>query len=361
MVRIKALSALGRITVLCTTVLVMTAACTPQSSTDIDTRGLPSSQNKIKIRLSIDDDAIIPNLAIGLGYFADEGIDIQEVDITEVADPEYTFQQALISGTLDFSWHWFQHTVFGARNGLLTVLVANRIKDDIKSGADFESRRVAEGARYATKAMLVNYLVKKHGGDGENYTSVAQGVSGRREAVVEGIKTGEIDLAAFMEPMTSTLMETGLVSPLFDLTTREATMKIFGAGLPSETLLASPQYIGHNPDVVQRMVNALVKTMRYVNNHSAEEIVSNLPGEYMDGKDATALTELITKTLKVHAQHDYTLKHEDVELTMDVIHSFPFDDSGSGQWRAASKIPMHEIDPHSLYDNRFVEIAMKSN
>jgi len=207
----------------------------------------------------------------------------------------------------------------------------------------------------------VNYLVKQDGGDEGSYTSVAQHVSGRREAVVDGFKAGQIDLAAFMEPITSVLMETGLVSPLFDLTTRADTVAILGASFPSEVLLTSPQYIRQHPDIVQQMVNAFVKTMRYVNSHTAEEIVANLPSDYMAGKDAATLTELIARTLKVYAQNDYSIKHEDVILTMDVINSFSFDDSESGQWRAASKVPMNEIDPYSLYDNRFVEISMKSN
>ena len=355
--------------------LAFVAACGPKPDADGSGAGQPTQSRPVepvKVRLSIDDEAMIPNLAMGLGYFADEGIEIQEVDIAEVADPEYRFQEALISGDLDFSYHWFQHAVFGARHGLpvaavmvasdspgMTVLVANRVKDEIRSGADFGGRRVAEGARYATKAMLMNYLAKKGGGEEGNYTSVAQGTAGRREAVVEGFKAGQIDLAAFMEPMTSVLLDTNLVTPLFDLTSRSATVRTLGAGLPSEALLVSHRYIEENPDVVQRMVNAFVRTMRYVNSHSAEEIVANLPEEYMQGRDVAAQTELVRKTLKVYAQDNYAVIHEDAELMIDVIDSFSFDESDPGRWRAVSEVGA--IDPSGLYVNRFVESAMESH
>ena len=55
----------------------------------------------------------------------------------------------------------------------------------------------------------------------------------------------------------------------------------------------SPKYIDAHPDTVQRLVNALVRTMRFVNTHTAEEIAEKLAPDYFDKKDRRAEIEYI--------------------------------------------------------------------
>lgn len=322
-----------------------------------------------RIRMTIDEHPIVPQLAASLGYLEDEGIEIVPVDIASLSRHDFLLQQPLIDGRIDASYHWFNHAVFGARHNLpiraimlfndapgMTVLVANRLKDEIASAADFKARNVAEGAGYGTKSLITGYLTSKAGLPPRSYTPVMMESAGRQGAVLTGLVDGRVDVMTFQEPVTSALLATGLVSTLYDLNRRETTVQALGAEWPAQSLLMAPAFIDEHPDTVQRLVNALVRTMRFVNSHDAEEIAAKLPPEYFAGKDREAEIALIRNTLLSYARSDYSFSPAGVRLVVDAIQSSTFDASESGVWRATAE--NRRIDVDALYTNRFVKRAM---
>jgi NitT/TauT family transport system substrate-binding protein len=239
----------------------------------------------------------------------------------------------------------------------MTVMVANRVKDRIHSAADFKAINVADGAQYGTKAVITGYLARKGGGDPASFHPVMVASEGRLEAVLKGLKAGSVDVMTFQEPMTSALRESNLVSTLYDLNNSRATTRALGAPFPAQSLLMSPQYIRAHGDTVQRLVNALVRTMRFVNSHGAEQIAEKLPPDYFDGKDRAAQIAFIRNTLSSYARDDYSFSAASARLVVDAIQSCAFDASQEGRWRATGS---GQVDPDSLYDNRFVLNAMKA-
>src|SRR5262245_1982198 len=220
-----------------------------------------------KIKLTIID-PLIPQLAIGLGAFAAEGLEIEFVKVEDFAKEDYLMQAPLVAGKIDASVHWFQHVAFGHRHNLplravvmiqdapgMKVLVANRVKDEIRSAADFAGRNIAEGAGYATKSMLMNLLARRAGVPPSGYHAVFKEVEGRQDAVIAGLRDGRVDVVAFMEPLTSALSATGLVTPVYDLTDRAGTVAALGDPWPAHTVFLSEKFIAARPATVQRLVN----------------------------------------------------------------------------------------------------------
>jgi phosphate transport system substrate-binding protein len=323
-----------------------------------------------EVRMTIDEDPIVLRLASSLGYLKQEGIRIVPVDLEKIAKADYLMQEPLIKGRIDASYHWFNHTVFGARHHLpvkavmvindapgMTVLVANRVKDKIRSAADFKGIRVADGAQYGTKAVITGYLARKAGVAPGSFTPVMVKSEGRLDAVLKGLKQGTVDVMTFQEPMTSALLESNMVSSLYDLNSRQTTTTTLGAAFPAQSLLMSPQYIEAHPDTVQHLVNALVRTMRFVNTHTAEQIADQLPADYFDGKDRLAQVKFIRNTLPTYAKGDYSFSSAAVQLVVDAIEASDFDSSEEGRWRATGE--NSNVDVDQLYDNRFVLKAMK--
>src|SRR5207237_2130677 len=99
----------------------------------------------------------------------------------------------------------------------MTVMVADRVKGEVRGVADFKGRRVAEGAGYGTKSVITNYLAMKAGLPAHSYTPVMLGKEGRQEAAIQGLKEGTVDVMTFQEPVTSALIGTRMVSVLYDL------------------------------------------------------------------------------------------------------------------------------------------------
>ncbi|MDD3179023.1 MAG: ABC transporter substrate-binding protein [Opitutaceae bacterium] len=330
----------------------------------------PAAESPVKIRLSDNGDFMVPLLAQGLGYFQQEGLEMIRVKIADVAPTDFQMQEPLNKGRIDASFHWFQHTIFGVRHNYpvkavimlsdapgLKIMVANRVKDQIKSAADFKGRNVAEGMGYAAKSMLTNYLAQKAGLPSRSYTSVFPETAGRFEAVTKGLNEGKVDIVSFMEPLSSAILATNKVSTLYDMTTREGTVKALGAPLPAISILMAPSYIEAHPEIVQRLVNVFVRTMRYINTHNADEIAAKLPATYFTSKDRQAEIDFLRNTLPNYARGDYSFTPDAVQMAIDTIRSSSFDKSEEGVWRATVENP--HVIPEQLYTNEFVEKAMR--
>jgi phosphate transport system substrate-binding protein len=323
------------------------------------------------VRLATDDDIFLPALGQALGYFQAEGIELVPVKVDSFEKEDYLLQAPLIRGQIDACYHWFQHAVIGARHNLpvkavmlfndapgMTVMVANRVKDQIHGAADFAGRRIAQGAGYGTKGVLTSYLATKAGLPPDSYTPVFTETTGRQEAVVNGLRAGRVDVMTFQEPITSALQDTGLVSTLYDLNSGPATAKVLGAPFPAQCLLLAPKYIEEHPDITQRLVNAFVRTMRFMNAHTADEIIARLPADYFTAEKRTEAVTLLRRTLSTYARDDYSIPPAAAKLAVEIMQSSRFDDSEEGRWRRDAVNP--SVDPAQLYTNEFVTRAMQA-
>ncbi len=330
---------------------------------------LRAADAPVKVRMTFDDDMVVTRLADSLGYFKQEGIEIVPVDIMKIAKDDYLLEEPLVKGVIDASEHWFNHTIFGARHGFpieavmmlhdapgMKIMVANRMKDQIRSAADFKGHTVAEGAGYATKAVITGYMVHQAGLPRNSYISINHPVEGRLPLVLADLKAGKLDVMTFQDPIYSGILATGQATTLYDLTTREGTVKALGTSFPAESILMAPQFIHDHPETVQHLVNAYVRAMRYLNSHSTDEVMAQLPASYFGDKDQAAQIQLTRNGLSAYARDDYSFPSDGVKLIVDAMLWAKFDKSDEGQWRATGDASLVHAD--QLYNNEFVNRAM---
>lgn len=331
--------------------------------------GTGTTAAPIKVRMSIDENPIVPLLAESLGFLAREGVEIERVRIEDFAPNDFELQRPMRDGHIDVAYHWFNHAVFGARHGLpitavmvfndapgMTVLVEASKAAAIRGPADFRGRAVASGAGYGTKSLITHALAARHGLAAADYRSVITASAGRQEKIVAGLGDRTVDIVTSEEPMTTALKSDGLALPLIDLTTRSSTQTALGAPWPAQSLLMSPTFMARKPVAAQRVVNAFVRTMRWINAHSAEEIAGRLPDSYFQDADRASRIAQIRATLPAFARGDWRVPPAGAKLVVDAIAAYGFDSSESGQWRARSTVP--RVSPAMLYDNRLVQRAM---
>jgi len=329
----------------------------------------PGARSLVDVKMSLNE-TLLPALAENLGYFQQEGLHITIVDPEQFEPHDFLIQEPLNKGQIDAAYHWFHHALFGARHNFpvkavamlndapgVQVMVANREKDHIRSAKDFSGKRVAQGAGYSTKSVVMNYLALQSGLPPHSCTTVMQESAGREEAVLNALRSGQVDLMVFLEPMTSTLLRTHMVTPLYDLTSREKTERVFGAPWPAQSILIAPRFIDQHPETVQHLVNAWVRAMRFVNSHTAEQIIDRLPASYFEKRDRKAETEKLRNTMSTFARGDFSFPPAGVKLVMESAMASDFDDSDEGRWRRSVDNP--HVDPGQLYTNRFVQRAMK--
>lgn len=340
-----------------------------------------AARERIKIRLAPMPGIghLVPELARGLGYFEQEGIEVETINVMDYLEEDFYSADLLNNGTIDAEICWYQRVTFGIGNGQplravmllehsphMMISVANRMKDQIKTAADFKGRNIADSAGFSTKRYLTDYVLKRAGLTPNDYTALPLELSQKLPLLTTALKAGQVDIVSSMEPLTAGVMATNLVTPLFDLTTKDGTVKALGHIWPARCLYLAPKYIEAHPDRVQKLVNAFVRTMRFINTHSAEEIMARMPAAYYapdmnnDLYRAYKKTKIdeIAKAKATFTDGDYSFPPEAIAKACDVIEHTNFDETEEGQYRRKAA-QSGKIHPEETYDNRFVVAAMK--
>ena len=320
---------------------------------------------------------LVPDLAKHLGYFKQQGIDIEYVNVMNHIPDDWTSCELLNDGTIDAEINWYHRVLFGVGNGQpakavfllehsphMTISVANRVKNQIKSAADFKARSIIDSEGFSTKRYLTDLVITRAGLSIQDYTPHPE-LSHNADDAIRALKAGTVDIVTSMEPQTSKILATNLVTPLYDLTTEEGTRRAIGDIWLARCLYFSPKYIQQHPENVQKLVNAFTQAMRYINSHSVDDIMANVdPGYYapdINNDDWSVYKkgkiEEIQNAYPIFKRGDYSIPASAAKLVYDTVLRTHFDDTDEGKYRrtAAQSGKIHLED---TYDNRFVNTAM---
>ncbi|HEX7630874.1 MAG TPA: ABC transporter substrate-binding protein [Lacunisphaera sp.] len=345
------------------------------------TPAFAASSERIKIKLAPMPGIghLVPELARGLGYFEQEGLDVDYVNVMNYRDEDFYSTELFKDGTIDAEICWYQRVVFGIGNDApakavfliedsphLTISVANRLKDRIKSAADFKGLTISDSEGFSTKRYVTDTVIARAGLPPGSYTPAPGELTSKLPLLIKALQANQVDVVSSMEPATTGLMATKLVTPLYDLATGEGTRRALGEVWPARCLYVGPEYIKAHPDRVQKLVNAFTRAMRYINSHSAEDIVAHLPAgyfapdmnndlwaDYKKGK-----IDEIAKIKPGMTQGNYSIPPSAAKYECEILFRTNFDESPEGKYRRAAA-QSGKVKPEDTYDNRFVEKAMK--
>src|SRR2546429_610004 len=111
-------------------------------------------------------------------------------------------------------------------------------------------------------------------------------------AFIAAIKQGTIEAGMTTEPTISRLLKSGDAKVLIDLRTPELTRAALGGDYPFISVYMRADWVAQNKGVVQRVVNAYVKTLKWIATHSPAEIADKPPADYYAGDKDLYLTSL---------------------------------------------------------------------
>jgi NitT/TauT family transport system substrate-binding protein len=127
------------------------------------------------------------------------------------------------------------------------------------------------------------------------YLAVASGVKasevtlapvGAGATFIAAMKQSRIAAGMTTEPTISRLIATGDARIIVDLRTPESTERWLGGLYPGACLYMPTVWVNSHREQVQKLANAFVKTLKYINTHSAEEIAGKMPADYYAGDKA---------------------------------------------------------------------------
>lgn len=233
-------------------------------------------------------------VAIEEGYFEAEGIDLELVT-GYGADKTMT---AVLSGEADIGFMGPESTVYtylGDTNDYVVnfaqltqragnFLVARSEVPDFEWN-DLIGTTVLGGRKGGMPEMVFEYILKKHNIDPFSDLTIDQSIDFGSTAAA--FANGQGDYTVEFEPFATSLEEQGTGYVI-------ASLGEDSGYVPYTAFSAKTSYMNENPQIMQGFVNALQKSMDYVNSHSAEEIAKAIQKQFPETELAT-LTTIVSR------------------------------------------------------------------
>jgi NitT/TauT family transport system substrate-binding protein len=98
------------------------------------------------------------------------------------------------------------------------------------------------------------------------------------------------------DPTVAQILSKDLGKVLLDMRTPQGSQEALGGPYPSSSLYMQTEWVDGHKDTVQKLVNAFVKTLKWMSTHSASEIAAKMPADYSQGSK-TLYAQAIKSTL----------------------------------------------------------------
>lgn len=221
-----------------------------------------------------------------LGYFKTEGVDVKMLSEPSGASAE----NVLISGQVEGVVGFYDHTITLQAQGkciesvvqLAKVpgeaeVVSNKAAAALQSPADFAGKKLGVTSPGSSTDYLTQFLAAKNGLKTKDYTTVKAGAG---PTFISALTNGGIDAGMTTDPTIANITSKGLGKVMIDMRTEEGTKAALGGLYPAASLYMGCDYVKANPVVVQKVVNAFVKTMKWIDTHEAADIAAKMPADY---------------------------------------------------------------------------------
>jgi NitT/TauT family transport system substrate-binding protein len=239
----------------------------------------------------------LPNmLTQRLGYFKDENLDVTLID----EGSGQASEEEVVAGNVDAGSGAYVHPMvlntqgkkieticqFGIAPGEAEVVDSSL---NITSVKDLEGKNLGvtdlgSGTHVLTQAIL--------GTAGVNPSNAHYVAVGAGDTFIAAIQQKKIAAGMTTYPTISRLVNSGKGKILVSLLTPESTRAALGGDYPFIGIFAKNDWVNSNKDVAQRLVNAYVKTLKYMHSHTADEIASQMPTDYFAGDKASYVADL---------------------------------------------------------------------
>lgn len=275
--------------ILTVTAAALVLACTLTGCRDsrvaaVSANGTP----QVKIMVGgIDKVIYLPaKLTEQLGYFKAEGVDVKLLTEPSGAQAE----NVLISGDVQGVVGFYDHTIDLQTKGKCITsvvqfadvpgeaeVVATSKAAQVRSPKDFKGMRLGITSPGSSTDFLTQALATRNGVSTKDITRVKAGAG---PTFIAALTHGGIDAGMTTDPTIAKLTSSGKGKVLLDMRTEQGTRAALGGLYPASSLYMDCAWVKANKPVVQKLANALVRTLSYINTHSAEEIAAKMPADY---------------------------------------------------------------------------------
>lgn len=231
-------------------------------------------------------------IAVHLGYFKEEGLDVDVVDFNSGAKG----LEALVGGSAEVAQGAYEHVPELQAKGvdLLSFVLFSRFPSNVlmipKSSvsgfhgiADLKGKTIGISSPGSATQSFFALVLKRNGMtlDCCSYVGVGTGPT-----AVAAMRAGKLDALVTLEPNTTILNDAGDVKILADSRTEAGTREYYGGDDMVGSLLAKAEWVKTHPNTAQALANAMAHAVQFLRTSKIDQIVDAVPHDYWMGDRA---------------------------------------------------------------------------
>lgn len=283
------------------------------------------------------------------GFFKDEGLDVSVVDFAGGSKAA----QALLGGSADVAAGSYEYAITLKARGVaiegivllgrysgMALAVDKKKLPNYKSPRDLKGKIVGLTAPGSSTHMFLNNLLVKDGLSPSDVSVIGVGTTG---GAIASVKKGEIDAIVNLDPVISKLERDGDVRVVTDARNADGMRQAYGGPYMASCLFMTTDFVARNPNTAQALVNAMVRSLRWLRDATPDQIIETVGPEYY-GEDKALYREALLKNIGSF-QHDGLFTIEGAQGAYAVLNAFEPAVKGAS------------IDLAKTYTNRFAEVA----
>jgi len=235
----------------------------------------------------IDKQIYLPyQLAKNLGFYEKYGVN---VELSTEQAGGVGAETAMVSGQVDMAGAWYVHTIDFQQAGKKVIDIVQlsgapgeremcATGSNIKTPADWKGKAVGVTDIGSGTDDLTLYMASRYGLTSKDFTRVSVGAG---QTLISALQHGKIVCGMTTQPTVNAIEKLGIGYSAFDLATAAGVKQWLGGFWPTASVIARADWVKSHQDATQRVVDALVATMHWINTHSAADIAAKLPQDFV--------------------------------------------------------------------------------
>lgn len=289
-------------------------------------------------------------LAQRLGYYKAEGLNVVLSDEPAGVDAE----NQMLAGNVDAVGGFYDHNIDLQAKGKSTESVVQMLQapGEVEMVRTDEASTITSPANFAGKKLGITDLgsstdfitraLAVHAGVPVNKITPVAVQAG--PTFIAAMQHKSIDAGMTTEPTITALEQKGLAKPLIDMRTAAGTRAALGGTYPATCIYLTTSYVEAHKPAVQKLVNAYVKTLKWIQAHNGSQIADQMPPAYYAGVGKDNYAKALNSEKGIYSP-DGVMPADGPSTILNVLSSFSSDVKG------------HQIDLGKTYTNAFVQAA----
>ncbi|MEU9479728.1 ABC transporter substrate-binding protein [Streptomyces sp. NPDC048191] len=251
----------------------------------------------------IDKQIYLPyQLAQNLGFYKKYGVNVV---LSTEQDGGTGAEDAMASGQVDMAGAWYNHTIDFQVKGKAVEDVVQlsgapgeremcATKSGVHSAADFKGKTLGVTDLGSGTDTLTQFLAARKNVKTGDFHRIGVGAG---STAIAALQNGKVACVMTTQPTVAAIEKKGVGFSAVDVATTQGAKAATGGAWPAAGVIARTDWVNSHKDAVQKVVDALVATMHWINTHSAADIADKLPQSFVQNQLVTkadyvkALTE----------------------------------------------------------------------